>query len=166
MKHHFEKYCKDFKNIENYDKAVVDNFKSWHCHHRLETWTSDGKRRLVDITRKELIALDMYYDRPAEELIFLTEAEHMSLHRKGKASPKKGIASSEETRNKMSKALKGKRSGYKDKHHSVETKKKLSEENKGKHWYNNGKECRFCFECPEGFIPGRLINKITNISIN
>lgn len=154
------------RNFEKYCKAKADNFKSWCIHHRRETHTPDGKRLLTDISMTELKTLDAYYSRPAEELIFLTKAEHMSLHRKGKASPKKGIASSEETRNKMSKALKGKRSGYKDKHHSVETKKKLSEENKGKHWYNNGKECRFCFECPEGFIPGRLINKITNIFIS
>lgn len=47
----------------------------------------------------------------------------------------------------------------KGKCHSEKARKKLSEAKKGKHWYNNGKECRFCFECPEGFTPGRLINK-------
>ena len=64
----FERLCKDYKNIENYEKAKADDFKNWVCHHRLQTWTSDGKRREVDILAKELKALGMYYNRPAEEL--------------------------------------------------------------------------------------------------
>lgn len=82
MGHKFERYCKDYENIENYDKALADNFKGWDCHHRLQTWTSDGERRPVDITAAELIALGMYYNRPADELIFLTESEHNNLHKK------------------------------------------------------------------------------------
>ena len=70
----FERYCKDYKNIENYEKAKADNFKNWDCHHRLQTWNSDGERRLVDISAAELIALGVYYDRPADELIFLTRS--------------------------------------------------------------------------------------------
>lgn len=61
----FERYCKDYENIENYQKAKADNFKGWCCHHNLETHNSDGKRRDVDITASELKALDMYYNRPA-----------------------------------------------------------------------------------------------------
>ena len=56
MKHGFERYCKDYENIENYEKAKADNFVGWDCHHRLQTWTSDGERRLVDITEAELKA--------------------------------------------------------------------------------------------------------------
>lgn len=95
----YKQYCKDYENIENYNKALADNFVGWECHHRLETHTSDGERRLVDITRKELIALDTYYDRPSEELIFLTKSEHKTLHHKGKKL-------SEETRKKLSEAAK------------------------------------------------------------
>ena len=73
MKHLFELYCKDYENIENYDKALADNFKGWCVHHRLETHNSDGERLLVDITRDELKALGMCYNRPASELIFLTK---------------------------------------------------------------------------------------------
>ena len=29
-------YCKDYENIENYEKALADNFKGWDCHHRKE----------------------------------------------------------------------------------------------------------------------------------
>ena len=153
MKNHFKRYCKDYENIENYQKAKTDNFKGWSCHHRLETHNSDGERRLVDITAAELQALGMYYHRPASELIFLTESEHSSLHKP-----------SEESKKKMSEAKKGKHLGkdnsFYGKRHSEESKKKMSEANKGKHWYNNGKENRFCFECPDGFVTGRLlINK-------
>ena len=153
MSHKFERYCKDYENIENYEAAKKDNFKEWCCHHRLETHTSDGERRLVDITTGELQALGMYYNRPASELIFLTENEHSSLHKP-----------SEETKKKMSKAKKGKYLGennsFYGKRHSEESKKKMSEANSGKHWFNNGKVNKFCYECPPGFVPGLLlINK-------
>ena len=155
MKHKFEYFCKEYENIENYEKAKADNFKGWDCHHRLETHNSDGERRLVYITRDELKALDMYYNRPAEELIFMKNSEHQFLHHKGKPR-------SAETKNRMSDAHKGKK-------FSEEHKKKMSEAHKGKHigntaskdmhWYNNGKINKVCYECPQGFIPGRLLIK-------
>ena len=200
MRYPFEKYCKDYENVENYEKAKADNFKGWECHHRLETHNSDGERRLVDITQKELKALDMYYNRPASELVFLPSSEHISLHHKGKhhseetknkmSEAKKGKHPSEETKNKMSEAKKGKKhseeskrkmsKAHKGKHISEETKLKMSEVQKGKHhseeaklkigeaqkgntnvkgrhWFNNGKENKYCYECPEGFTPGRLL---------
>ena len=33
------------EQIENYELAKADDFKGWHCHHRLETHTADGKKR-------------------------------------------------------------------------------------------------------------------------
>ena len=154
MKHYLKYYCKDYENIENYEKAKADNFKCWDCHHRLETHNSDGERRLVDITRDELKALGMYYDRPASELIFLTSMEHISLHHKGKqkseetrkklSEANKGHTVSAETRKKISEAWdydkhfneesrRRMSEAAKGKHLSEETKKKLSEANKGKH---------------------------------
>ena len=103
-------YCKDdISLIENYDKAVADKSRVWHCHHRRETIFS----------RKDLIEIGEYYNRPACELIFLTLFEHIQLHQLGKNV-------SEETRQKMSEVHKGRT-------HSAETRKKLSEANKGKH---------------------------------
>ena len=185
MKRNFKIYCKDYQDIENYEKALADNFKGWDCHHRLETHNSDGERRLVDLTRDELLALGMYWNRPAEELIFLTSMEHISLHHKGKqkseetknkmSEAKKGKQLSEETKKKMSEAQKGHTVSEEtrkklseawdyDKHFNEETKKKLSEAAKGKniwtkctHWYNNGKINIRTKECPDGFVPGRLL---------
>ena len=62
----------------------------------------------------------------------------------------------EKTRKKMSEANKGKNNGFYGKKHSDDTKKKLSELHKGRHWYNNGEISVMCFECPDGFVPGRL----------
>ena len=148
MWHYFQNYCKDYENIENYKKAKADNFKCWQCHHRLETHNSDGERRLVDITVDELKALDVYYNRPASELVFLTSSEHIILHQKGKHP-------SEETRKKLRETMKGKPV-------SEETRKKLREaakgntNTKGMHWFNNGKINKVCYECPPGFVPGML----------
>lgn len=154
MKREFEKYCKEPEKIENYQKAKKDNFKGWECHHRLETHTSDGIRRPVDIPHKELIALGLYYNRPPEELIFLTESEHNAF--------RKGKKLSEEAKQKMRAAKKGEKNPMYGKHLSEETKKKLSEANKGNtntkgmRWFNNGKISTMAKECPDGFVPGRL----------
>ena len=67
--------------MENYTLALADNFRGWQRHHRLETHNSDGEKRLVEISPAELKALGMYYNRPAKELIWVTNAEHINLHR-------------------------------------------------------------------------------------
>ena len=178
----FERLCKDYKSIENYEKAKADNFKGWNCHHRLETHNSDGKRRAVDITTAELKTLNMYYNRPASELIFLTISEHCYLHQKGKQKSEetkkkmsealKGRQFSEETRKKMSEARNGKHHSEETKNkmsekakgrlHTEETKKKISKAKKGNtatkdiHWYNNGKINIMAYECQDGFVPGRI----------
>lgn len=95
----YKQYCKDYENIENYQKAAADSFKGWKFH-----W------KCID----ELIP----------------------------EGPTQGHAVSEETKKKMSKAKIG------------------NTATKGRHWYNNGKENKFCYECPEGYKPGKLlINK-------
>lgn len=190
MGHRFEKYCKDYKNIENYDKAKADNFKGWNCHHR----------KGVDIPTEELKALGMYYNRPPEELIFLTRSEHSIIHSTGENNAMYGKRHSTEAKKKNSEAHKGKK-------HSEESKKKMSDERKGKpkseewrkkigeankgkkrseetrnrisgskkghlvteeqknkqskaikgrRWFNNGEICVMSFECPDGFVPGRI----------
>ena len=119
-------FCRDdISLIENYDKAIADKTQTWHCHHRRETIFS----------RKDLIDIGEYYNRPACELIFLTPLEHHRLHHLGKhlsAETRKKMSEarinkpkSSETRKKMSEAQKGK-------HRSEETRKKIGEAQKGK----------------------------------
>lgn len=65
--------------VENYDEAVKSP-ERWCLHHRLETHTSDGIKRIVNISAEELKALDMYWNRPPEELIYMSWKEHQSIH--------------------------------------------------------------------------------------
>ena len=152
------KYCKnDISLIENYDKAIADKTQVWHCHHRRETIFS----------RKDLIEIGEYYNRPACELIFLTKSEHNRLHNLGKPSGMKGKQHSAEARKKMSESKKGKHlsaetckkiaEAHKGKPLSAETRTKLSEAIKCKHWYNNGVKSIRAKTCPEGFVPGRIV---------
>lgn len=149
-------YCSEPWKIENYDKAIADTTQTWECHHRLETHTSDGEKRLVELTKEELKALGMYYHRPADELIFLTAKDHVSLHYKGKtvsevqkqkisnslkghevseetkqkiSDTKKGTKVNEETKRKISNSLKGLKRGP----FSEEHRQKISAAQKGKH---------------------------------
>lgn len=72
-------YCKDdISKIENYQEAVNDKENKWVVHHRLET-TLDGK---FANEKKDLIRMNMYYNRPYFELIFLTTREHRQIHNK------------------------------------------------------------------------------------
>ena len=123
-----KKFCKeDISLIENYDKAITDDTQTWDCHHRRETVLS----------RKDLIEIGEYYNRPACELIFLTHSEHLRLHMTGN-NYSLGIKRTEETKKKMIEA-------NKNKHNNL-----------GYHWYNNGKINILCEECPENFVVGRL----------
>ena len=159
-----KKFCKDdISLIENYEKAIADSTKTWDCHHRRESITS----------KKELLEIGEYFNRPAEELIFLTHSEHSALHNtlkfKGKTSWNKGVPHTEETRRKMSEAKKGKTrkpfseetrrkmsEAHKGKIFTEEHKQKMSKNSTGRSWFNNGIKNVFVKECPEGFVKGRL----------
>lgn len=98
-----QKYCKDdISKIENYDKAFADPAQTWVIHHRLEM-TLDGE---FAHTPEDLKRMDMYYNRPYFELIFLTKAEHRRLHMEDKNHPFYGKQPSVETRKKLSEAAK------------------------------------------------------------
>ena len=104
-------YCReDLSLIENYNEAANDLTQTWDCHHRLEIQNEKV------VLRSDLIKQGLYYHRPAEELIFLTHSEHVTLHKSGKYNHnygkdpwnknKTGIYS-EETKQKISNTLKG-----------------------------------------------------------
>ena len=72
-----KKYCcEDISLIENYNEAINDSKNKWELHHKLEI--QNGK---LVYTKKDLIDLNLYWNRPASELIFLTRKEHKALHR-------------------------------------------------------------------------------------
>src|SRR5574344_1442808 len=135
-------YCKHLELIENYEEAKADDFKGWCIHHRLETHNCDGERRLVDISRAELKALGIYYNRPPEELIFMKSEEHKTLHQKGKPLSDEarrklseaGKHQSDETRRKKSEAQKGHKISDETKRKISEAKKGHTSPAKGKHW--------------------------------
>ena len=86
-----KRYCReDISLINNYDKAIADKSQIWVCHHINE----------ITFTRQELIKQNMYYNRPANELVFLTPAEHRKLHLTI-------CAGADEWKLKHSKAMKG-----------------------------------------------------------
>lgn len=130
------RFCsEDITLIENYYDAVNDTTQTWDCHHKNEVF------RGIGVPRELLIDIGLYYDCPANELIFLPHAEHQRLHFKGKHL-------SEETKRRISASKKGKtlpprseahkrkisesKMGKKRKPHSEETKRKISEAKKGK----------------------------------
>ena len=105
----------------------------------------------------------------------------MSETHKGLTSPMKGRLQTKDAKEKISNKLKGlkkpKRTPQHCKHLSESLKDKYqqspefrrmnSERQKGHkwsngslgmHWYNNGKENRLTYECPEGFVKGRIKN--------
>lgn len=73
------RYCRagEYELIENYELAKADNFKDWCIHHRLEL-TLNGE---YAHSTEELKRMNMYYNRPYFELIFLTRKEHNKLHK-------------------------------------------------------------------------------------
>ena len=122
-----EKYCTDYKNIENYEDALKSPLR-YDLHHRNEI--SEHK------SKKQLITENLYYGRPAEELVFLEHGEHARLHREGKQNALgHHFNPSTETKQRMSESHKGKhRPAF-----SIEWKQKLSialkGRMKGKHWH-------------------------------
>ena len=136
-------FCTNPKQIENYARAISDDKHMWDCHHRLETRFSDGTLRPknAQISKEELIELGMYYNRPAEELIFLTRSEHLKEHQSNK-----GTKWTEEQKKKHSELLKGKPNVGGDRI-------------QGKKWFNNGYINVREYDCPPGFLPGRIYFK-------
>ena len=147
--------CEPLELVESYAAAKADNFAGWCIHHRLEI-QPDGTRMSV----QELKDKNLYFHRPASELVFMKVCEHMTLHRTGKhhsaetlqkmSGANKGKRHSAEARQKMSKARKGKTL-------SEETRLKMSKSRKGTRWWNNGISNTRSRECPgEGWTRGRL----------
>ena len=73
-----KKYCcEDISLIENYQEAIADQTRMWDIHHRREC---DSEGRTL-FTCKQLIDMNLYLKRPANELIFVTRSMHKKIHR-------------------------------------------------------------------------------------
>lgn len=74
--------CEDIKLIEGYDRVVEGWPKKvyFEIHHRFETRDVEGKPLDVLVSSKLLKAKGLYFQRPASELIFLTEKDHYDEH--------------------------------------------------------------------------------------
>lgn len=71
-------FCsEDISLIENYQAAIADKEKMWDIHHRREC---DEEGRTL-LTKKQLIEMNLYFNRPADELIFVTRSTHLKIHR-------------------------------------------------------------------------------------
>ena len=165
--------CEPLELVENYAAAKAENFKGWDIHHRLEI-QPDGKR----VSRQELIDQNLYYGRPASELVFMRHSEHRMLHNIGNTYMK-GHKHSEESRRKNSLAHRGKQLSaehrrklsvnngrfwkgktmseesrrknslaHKGKHHSAEHRQKIASAFTGMLWWNDGVSCKRAKECP------------------
>ena len=98
--------CEDISKIENYELAKRDDFKGWVIHHRLELVETGAA---ADSTKQDLKDQGLYYNRPAGELIYLTNSEHQKLHHTGKPGPNRGKHFSEEHKRKILEAKRGKK---------------------------------------------------------
>ena len=67
-------------NVEGYLAAVLDSRQVWHLHHKVGA--------ICDRRKDELIDMDLYYHRPANELVFLPPDVHIRLHHYLKVNPK------------------------------------------------------------------------------
>ena len=70
-KHHY--LDGDESLIENYGKAIADTTQTWVCHHRREL---EPNRMTIEDLKEQ----GLYWNRPPEELIFLTRSDHAKLH--------------------------------------------------------------------------------------
>lgn len=92
-----------------------------------------------------------------DNLQLMPKSEHTSIHHKNKIPWNKGLNKENDERiAKFSKTISNKerKKGWK---FSKESKQKLTEQRLGRHWFTDGKNNKFCYECPEGFKLGRTL---------
>ena len=179
QKHNWKKYCSEpLELVENYAAAKSENFKGWCIHHKREI-ENDGSTK----TRQELIDKGMYWNRPADELVFMTNEAHNKLHGKhpvkstaikisqtrlqrianGEIKVDTSCLHTPEVRAKISIANKKRLADKKNhpmygKHQSEESRKKNSLAQRGRHWWNDGVSCKHAKECPgPEWKPGRIL---------
>ena len=111
--------CEDISKIYGYAEAVADKTQVWDCHHCLG----------LVYSIKELQKQGLYYNQPAEYLMFVTHKDHLMLH---------GKFMRDELREKFSNNSKGEKNSFYGKKHSEKSRKQMSDAKKGKTPWNKG----------------------------
>ena len=155
-----KKYCcEQIENIENYEEAIQSK-ELYVCHHKNE----------IDMNMKayELQKLGLYWKRPANELIFLSNRYHTHIHFTNGRSPKLGKPMSDSSKRKLSENNGSHRQEVRDKISKTRIERKIGIGNKyalgskghtGLKWITNGIEER-CIKVgeqpPENWRFGRI----------
>lgn len=176
--------CEDISNIENYDKAIADMTQIWHCHHRRETiYTRDGLMQIKEYYNRP--AMELIFLTPSEHMSLHGQNRAIETNKKISETRRKNGPSEaqREHSRKLGRSWRGKKrsekfrllisAAHRGKTLSDETKRLISLHHAdvsgvnnpmfgkkgaafGKHWFNNGEKELYTFECPEGFVPGRM----------
>ena len=118
--------CEDISLIENYDKGINSN-EMWDCHHKLEIELNKSVKELKD--------LNLYLNRPANELIFLTRKEHVILHMTSERINKlKETLKNPSIRQFRSDRMKGENNPFYGKHHTEDVKIKMRKPKQKFNW--------------------------------
>lgn len=80
--HHLKRYCREpLENIKGYRESVEADGR-YDCHHINE----------LTFTKDELIKMNMYYHRPASELVFMKAEDHSKWHCKWNGNSMEGMS--------------------------------------------------------------------------
>ena len=158
--------CKNIELVENFELALAADFRGWILHHRLGEF----------IDTQLLKDLNLYENRPPEELKFVTKSEHIGLH-----NHQREVHDKEAWKKKMSESLTGKkRTAEQRKNYSAgaikrwqdpeerkrqserckctpERKERLRQAKIGRIWWTNGKDEKCQKESPgPDWVKGRF----------
>lgn len=118
-----------------------------------------NEKEIYWIKHFDAVDSDDYYNLVIDSQGSHTVSEQLKKHLSEINTNKK---LSDETKRKLSKIHKGKKCGNENpaKRPDVRAKLKIVNHGKnnpayGKHWFTNGIETVYAYECPDGFIPGR-----------
>lgn len=104
---------------------------------------SEEHKRKIGLANKGNKRPDLAeYNKKYKKGVSIKGHLHSEESKRKMAESHKGHITSEEQKRKISEKLKGKNNWS-------------SDANKGRHWYNNGVDNVFTYECPEGFTLGR-----------
>lgn len=113
--------------------------------------TDDGRHPMHNVTGSDHYN---YGKKRSEE-----QKKQMSVRMSGENNPMYGKVRKGEKHPNQSIAMSGENNPMFGKTHTDESRQKISEKSKGKHWYTDGNINIRAYECPDGFHPGRIINK-------